>query len=122
MAMFVLMTVWLYQKGSSESRPLDRREEEAKQKTEAEFYDDPPPKAAKAGGALQWLYENSLSLAMFVLFALSFVGHLVGSWRLHVEEKEMHGETPHTLGAHFGDAQFWFESLQNWQSEFLAVF
>ncbi|HVF35507.1 MAG TPA: DUF6766 family protein [Candidatus Saccharimonadia bacterium] len=122
MGVFVLMTVWLYQRGSSESRPLDRREEEEIEKVERKFYDGPAPKAATIGGLRQKLYENSLSLTLFALFALSFVGHLVGSWRDHVAEQAMHGGTPHSLAAHLGDAQFWFESFQNWQSEFLAVF
>ena len=121
MGMFVIMTVALYQRGSSESRPLDRREEEEIEALERKFYDGPPPKSATSGGLRQKLYENSLSITLFVLFVLSFAGHLVGSWREHVHEKAMHDETPHSLAMHLGDAQFWFESFQNWQSEFLAV-
>jgi hypothetical protein len=122
MAMMVLMTVWLHQRGSAESRPLQREEEEAVEAVERSFYADPPPRAAKAGGWVQSLYENSLAIALFALFALSFVAHWIASWHGHVSESERHGETPHSLAAHLGDAQFWFESFQNWQSEFLAVF
>ena len=122
MALFVLMTVWLYQRGSAESRPLDPVEEEEIEALERAYYDGPPPKLAKRGGVLQKLYENSLVLALLALFAISFVAHWIGSWHTHVDEAEQHGDTPHSLVAHLGDAQFWFESFQNWQSEFLAVF
>jgi hypothetical protein len=121
-SLFVVLSVYLYQRGSAESRHLNRREEQAVQKTEAEFYDDPPPRAAKAGGALQWVYEHSLSLALFVLFVMSFVFHLYGSWNRHVEEELMHEQVPHSLSEHLGDPQFWFESFQNWQSEFISIF
>jgi hypothetical protein len=122
MGMFVLMTVWLYQRGSAESRPLDPVEEKEIEALEREYYEDPPPKAATRGGFVTKLYENSLALALFALFAISFVLHWIGSWRTHVEEAARHGDPAHSLGAHLGDAQFWFESFQNWQSEFLSVF
>lgn len=117
MALFVLLTVGLRQKGASESRKLDPEEEE------------PDPKVPKAeqpwpmrvGGAWQRLYEHSLSLALLLLFALSAALHFVASWRHHAEEQRAHGDTVTPLAEYAGNAQFWFESFQNWQSEFLAV-
>jgi hypothetical protein len=117
MGLFVLLTVWLRQRGASESRPLDPAEE------------DPEPRVPKAeqpwpmraGGVWQRLYEHSLSAALLLLFALSFVAHWYHSWRLHADEQRLHGEAVTALLAYLGDAEFWFESFQNWQSEFLSV-
>ena len=117
MGLFVLLTVSLRQRGASESRPLDPSEE------------DPEPRVPKAeqpwpmrvGGVWQRLYEHSLSAALLLLFAISFVLHWINSWRLHVDELVQHGEPPTSLFAHLADAGFWFESFQNWQSEFMSV-
>ena len=62
-----------------------------------------------------------MSLAFLLLFLVSFVGHAIGGlWRYN-EECMDHGQTQVTLGEYMGSARFWFESFQNWQSEFLAV-
>jgi hypothetical protein len=71
---------------------------------------------------MRWLYSNSLSLAFLLLFILSFTGHLFGSWRKSVADALMHKQLPESLGQYAVDPSFWFESFQNWQSEFLAVF
>jgi hypothetical protein len=116
MALFVLLTVSLRQKGSSESRKMDPAEEEHKK-----YPASVQPWAARQRGLWRKLYEHSLSLSLFALFALSFVGHWIGSWRHHRDEALHQGELPATLLEHLGSAEFWFESMQNWQSEFLAV-
>ena len=67
------------------------------------------------------LYEYSLSLALFLLFAVSFVLHLVGSAGAACHEQTLHGEPCSTVLGHLGSASFWFESFQNWQSEFLSI-
>ena len=118
MALFVVLTVGLRQKGSSESRKLDPAEEAGKQKR---YPVAEQPWAARQKGFVRKLYEHSLSLALFLLFALSFVGHLVSSRRQHAEEALLKGTEAPSLLEHLGSAQFWFESMQNWQSEFLAV-
>ena len=56
-----------------------------------------------------------------LLFAASFMLHAWGSWKQELSQRLLEGEPPETLGAHLASAQFWFESFQNWQSEFLAV-
>jgi hypothetical protein len=117
MGLFVLLTVWLRQQGASESRPLDPEDEE------------PEPRVPKAeqpwpmrkGGLWQRLYEHSLSAALLLLFACSFVLHWWQSWRLHAEEQRQHGDAVTGLLPYLSDAGFWFESFQNWQSEFLSV-
>lgn len=77
--------------------------------------------AGPGRGLVRRLYANSLSLAFLALFAIAFVLHGLGSWKLENEERAMQGQPPVTLLEHVGGAQFWFESMQNWQSEFLAV-
>ena len=115
MGMYVLLTVSLRQKGSAESRPL--RPEEEEERIDA----GPTPWPARAGGLLRTLYAHSLSLAFLLLFAVSFVGHLYGSWMHENEQRLQDGEAAISWPEHLRSAQFWFESLQNWQSEFLAV-
>jgi hypothetical protein len=116
MGVYILLSVWLRQKGSAESRPMDPSEETAKK-----FPRNVQPWPVRAGGIWLRLYRNSLAIAFFGLFALSFVLHLLGSASAHNEEQSLHGGNVVTLAGHLASARFWFESLQNWQSEFLAV-
>lgn len=115
MGMYVLLTVKLRQYGSAESRPLDPAEEEQR------IEPGPAPRAATAKGVVRWLYANSLAIAFMLLFATSFVLHLCGSWRHEVAKRLMEGELGLSLWEHFTGSEFWFESFQNWQSEFLSV-
>lgn len=114
MALFVLLTVSLRQKGSSESRPMDPSEEERKTYP---VRDQPWP--VRRGGLWLKLYEHSLSASLFLLFLGSFVGHWISSW---FQYSEAHADKVPTLIAYLASADLWFESMQNWQSEFLAVF
>jgi len=115
MGMYVLLTVWLRQLGSAESRPLDPAQEEEK------IEPGPTPWPVRAGGAVRWLYAHSLTLAFLLLFLGSFTLHAWGSWMHENEERTSEGEPPVTLVGHMTGPQFWFESFQNWQSEFVAV-
>lgn len=116
MGMYVLLTVVLRQKGSAESKPVSPEDEEA-----PTIEPGPTPWPVRAGGLWRRLYGHSLSIAFMVLFALSFALHLLGSWRNELAERALQGEEPVTLAQHIASPQFWFESFQNWQSEFLAV-
>jgi hypothetical protein len=58
---------------------------------------------------------------LLLMFAATFVGHWLQSWRQHVDEQARHGEAPTPLRDYLFDAEFWFQSFQNWQSEFLAI-
>jgi hypothetical protein len=118
MGVYVLLTVWLRQKGSAESRPMDESEEQDNEPTPWHLQ----PKPWRKGGFTRWLYANSLSIAFLALFLLSFTGHLIGSWRKSIADALMHHQPPESLGQYAVDPSFWFESFQNWQSEFLAVF
>ncbi|RDZ28948.1 DUF6766 family protein [Lysobacter silvisoli] len=116
MGWYVLLTVWLRQRGSAESRPMDEEDEPPER-----IAPGPTPWAARAGGWVRAVYANSLSIALLALFAVSFVLHACGSWKQHAEELLRQGQPVPSLPSYLGDAQFWFESFQNWQSEFLAV-
>lgn len=117
MGVYVLLTVWLRQKGSAESRPMNEADEDKPATPESR-----QPWAWRRGGLVRWLYANSLSIAFLTLFALSFTGHLLGSWRKSIGDALMHHQQAESLGQYAVDPSFWFESFQNWQSEFLAVF
>jgi succinate dehydrogenase hydrophobic anchor subunit len=76
----------------------------------------------KAGGWRLTLYKNSLSFAFVVLFLISFVAHAMSGARKHNQEARQHGERESlTTIEYMQTSQFWYESFQNWQSEFLAV-
>lgn len=115
MGMYVLLTVWLRQRGSAESRPFESSPDEEK------IDSGPTPWPVRAGGLWKLLYANSLALAFFGLFAFSFFLHLRNSWRLELDERLLRGDPPISLWYHFSGPTFWFESFQNWQSEFFAV-
>ena len=115
MGMYVLLSVSLRQRGSAESRPLDPSQEQER------IEDGPKPWPVRAGGVWRKLYEHSLALAFTALFLASFFFHLDGSWRHDAMQRQLEGEPPISLWNHLASAQFWFESFQNWQSEFLAV-
>jgi hypothetical protein len=75
----------------------------------------------RRGGLALQLYSHSLGLALILLFLASFVLHWVNSWRKAVEEAAQHGQPPEGLFQYLGGSEFWFESFQNWQSEFLST-
>jgi hypothetical protein len=113
MSVYVGLTVFLFQRGSAESRDPDA---------------DPPgtsPLVLRARSRLArigaWVYSYSLGLVLALLFVLSFAGHLYESARKEAESALEHGAVPPALREHLGSAGFWFESMQNWQSEFLST-
>ncbi len=121
MFFFIVLTVFLYQKGSAESKDPDRKEEVDRDPRKSRNKKDAPWPVRKGGWVLT-LYEHSLSLAFLLLFLGSFLLHAVGGAGEYNSDQKEHGrsETVTTL-QYMGTSQFWFESLQNWQSEFLAV-
>ena len=75
----------------------------------------------RRGGGVLTFNENSLSLALFLLFALSFLFHAASGAREHSMEELAHGGTTVSTLQYMGTSRFWFESFQNWQSEFFSV-
>lgn len=114
MGLYVVLTVFLFQKGSAESNDPDASENKSKTPRDA-------PWPVRQGGLVRWLYSHSLSTAFFLLFAFSFLGHAICGLAASNEDAAAHGEPTSTLLEYLSSSQFWFESLQNWQSEFLAI-
>ena len=119
MALFVVLTISLRQKGSSESKSFDK-DEEVDREPSSKRKNAPWP--VRKGGIILKIYQHSLSLALFLLFILSFCLHLYGSLKDENEKLMIKGESTQSLGDYILEPRFWFESFQNWQSEFLSVF
>jgi hypothetical protein len=120
--LFILATVWLVQRGSPESKQLDQvgTESDEEQKVRSHATKESPPWAA-VGGLRTWLFSNSLVLVMGLLFAGSWFAHSVNGWSSHNAEQIEHEDEPLSWLEYVGSADFWETTLQNWQSEFLAV-
>lgn len=112
MSAYVVLTAYLFQRGSSESRDPDKPGRDG---------DDLPAGLWPGRTVLRWLYAHSLGLALWALFLVSFVVHWLASAEVANLEAARHGRPPQTAWAYLADAELWFESLQNWQSEFLAT-
>jgi hypothetical protein len=121
MGMYVVLTVKLRQRGSAESKPMDGN---TPQDDDPHDHRDDPnaPWPVRRGGAWLALYRNSLGLALVTMFALSFVLHAwTGSREFNHQQAAADSADRVTTWTYLMRSQFWFESLQNWQSEFLAV-
>ncbi len=119
MGMYVVLTAFLFQKGSSESKPIDKKAPQDVDPQSAPTAGAPWP--VKRGGVILKVYENSLAIAFFVLFFASWALHAVGGVRAYNEEGMQHGQSAISVWEYVATSQFWFESMQNWQSEFVAV-
>jgi hypothetical protein len=120
MGVYVLFTVFLYQRGSAESKDPDK-DEPVDADPRQHLRDPEAPWPVRRGGFGLRLYEHSLSLALFLLFLGAFVMHAWGGARGYSEEQVAHGGEAVSTWTFLGTSRFWFESFQNWQSEFLAV-
>lgn len=118
MGALVILTIWFHQKGSKDSKKIRGKEKVDTPSRYSIIHSAWPdkPKAVK-----KVLYANSLSIALFGLFAVSLLLHMIGGVAMHNEEALAHNEPTIGTWAYLTTAQFWFESLQNWQSEFLSV-
>jgi hypothetical protein len=120
MAVFVLLTTFLIQKGSPESRRPGVRE--LADADPRDFASQPGvPWPVRRGGWVLRVYEHSLGLAFVLLFLVSWAGHALGGFAVYAADQLEHGREAPTLGGYLTSARFWFESFQNWQSEFLAI-
>lgn len=115
----VILTVFLYQKGSADSKPLRGRAAQDTRTRYAIIRAQGWRQRGRAAG--HWLYAHSLGLALLAIFAVSFLLHAVGGVDAYNESARLHGGETLSLGEYMVSSKFWFESLQNWQSEFLAV-
>jgi hypothetical protein len=120
MATYVMLTAYLFQRGSPESKDPDEPAPQDRNPAADENEED-APWPVRVGGLAGRLYAHSLGLALTALFGISFVLHWLNSAKRAAEEALLHRELPPSLWAHLGSAELWFESFQNWQSEFLST-
>jgi hypothetical protein len=120
--LMMLATVWLLQRGSPESKRLDRqgRETEREQRI-GRHAGEESPFWARAGGIRTAIYSNSLLIAMGLIFLGSWFAQSVTGWTEHNATLAEHGETSVSWLSFLGTSEFWEGTFQNWQSEFLAV-
>ncbi|MDO9496397.1 MAG: hypothetical protein Q7J48_11900 [Nocardioides sp.] len=120
--LYILMTVWLLQKGSPESKELDRAGRESDQdQLVGRFAEAGSPAWAKVGGWPTRLFSSSLVLVMCGIFLVSWLVQSIAGWAAFNETRLEHLQDPIAWGAYLLNADFWSRTLQNWQSEFLAV-
>lgn len=117
MALYVILTIFLRQIGSAESKKLDGKEAVDREPK----YAPDAPLAVKRGGWRLAIYKHSLSIAFLLLFFISWALHLYGSYRAKMEENILQGKPLMSINEYIAEPTFWFETFQNWQSEFLSV-
>lgn len=120
MGMFIILTTFLYQKGSSESKDPDKIER-VELIPEQSKTDKNAPYPVRRGGLLLKIYQHSLSLAFLSLFLISFALHAYGGAKIYNQEQAEHNQPQTTTVGYLATSRFWFESFQNWQSEFLSI-
>lgn len=118
MFFFIWMTTFLFQKGSPESNDPDESEQATNHPASIRKHS---PWPVRRGGWVLAIYSRSLSLAFLSLFIVSFVLHFTSGARHYSEELIRDGHPPVSALQYLITSRMWFESLQNWQSEFLAV-
>jgi hypothetical protein len=120
--LFILTTVWLVQRGSPESKKLDEIGTQTDEEQRVgEHATAGSPKWARTRGIRRWVYSNSLLLVMGAIFFGSWFAHSVTGRSEYNQEQIQHEQEPLSWGQYVGSADFWQSTLQNWQSEFLAV-
>lgn len=120
MALFVFLTMFLYQKGSSESKDPDKEKEEVDREPDPNRKDAPYP--VKKGGFLLGIYKHSLCYVLLFFFIISFLLHWYGSLKDYNEEQLLKGKAQESAVEYLSNSRFWFESFQNWESEFISIF
>ncbi|HET6741022.1 MAG TPA: DUF6766 family protein [Kribbella sp.] len=120
--LYIVLTVWLMQRGSPESKPLDKAGRESDEDQKVGAHADPAsPRWARIGGWRTRLYSSSLGLVMGAVFLACWLVQSVAGWSAFNEEQLKQFQDPVSWLSYVGSADFWSRSLQNWQSEFLAV-
>lgn len=117
MFVYVAATVFLFQKGSAESKDPDAKEPDTGRRP---LKPDAPWPVRKGGWILK-VYEHSLSGTLALMFLGAFCWHVHSGRRLLNEERAWEGRLPLGLDEYLASSRFWFESFQNWQSEFLSI-
>ena len=120
--LFIFATIWLIQRGSNESKPpTDAGVESDRKQLVGPHAQRNSPRWAKVEGLPRRIYENSLLIVMTAIFIASWLGQSVTAWSEFNEEQRAHDDRGVSWLSYVGNADFWEKTLQNWQSEFLAV-
>jgi hypothetical protein len=120
--LFITVTVWLVQRGSPESKkPGEQGLESEEQQKIGAHATEKSPRWAAAGGWRTGLYSHSLGLVMGAIFLLSWLAQSVAGQVTYNAEQLAEYQDPVSWTGYVTSADFWNRSLQNWQSEFLAV-
>jgi hypothetical protein len=120
--LFILLTVWLLQRGSPESKELDQagRGTDEEQRV-GPHADEASPRWAKLGGLRRRIYENSLLIVMGAIWVGSWFAQSVTGVTEYNADRLDHQQSPVSWAGYLTRPDFWEKTLQNWQSEFLAV-
>lgn len=120
--LFITATVWLVQRGSPESKePGEEGRESDREQKVGRYADADSPLLARIGGLPTRLYSNSLAIAMGLIFVASWLAQSITGWPAYNAEQAAYSEPTVSWVGYLGTADFWERTLQNWQSEFLAV-
>jgi hypothetical protein len=119
MALFLTLSMFLYQKGSAESKDPDKKEDVDKEPNPRK---KGAPWPVKKGGWILAFYKHSLCYTFVAIFLLSFIVHWYGSMKDYNEEQLRKGKPTETAMEYLGNSRLWFESFQNWESEFISIF
>ena len=120
--LYLLLTVWLLQKGSPESKELNRAGRESpKDQKIGPYATEDSPRWARVGGWRTSVYSSSLALVMAAIFLASWLVQGIAGWAAYNETRLQRLQDPIGWGSYLVNADFWARTLQNWQSEFLAV-
>jgi hypothetical protein len=119
---FILATVWLLQRGSNESKtPEDAGLESDQMQQIGGYAPEDAPLWARTRGWRTALYSNSLLIVMTTIFFLTWFAQSLTDKTVYNAEAKEHGQDAVSWASYLGTADFWEKTLQNWQSEFLAV-
>jgi hypothetical protein len=120
--LYILATIWLVQKGSPESKELNQPGIESdKDQLVGEYSNEKSPAWAKASGWRRTVFSNSLGTTMGLIFVLCWLVQSVAGTSAFNEEQIRNFQQPVSWTEYLMSADFWNRTLQNWQSEFLAV-
>ena len=120
--LYILLTVWFVQRGSPESKKPGEEGGESDEDQRVGTHARPDsPRWARVGGLRTRLYSNSLLIVMGTIWVLSWFGQSVTGWSEYNSDQITHHQPTVNWLGYVGSADFWQATLQNWQSEFLAV-
>jgi len=120
--LLIVLAVWLVQKGSPESKKTEQRGLESDEdQMIGQYAQEGSPAWAKAGGWKTAVFSNSLGLVMGTIFILSWLAQSVTGFSAYAQEQLQNLQDPGTWTEYLVSPEFWNRTLQNWQSEFLAV-